>query len=108
MAAPGGAAPDDTPAVPAQTLAGLFGRPYASWNVYPTWELEEAWRNALAAQHHDNHECEGLCGFVGHRQFWNSIAGAMEVVDRTSWLLSRRAGLRSAAGCCCRRSAATN
>jgi alpha-mannosidase len=81
----------------AAATASLFGRPYASWDVYPTWELEEAWRECLAAQHHDNHECEGLCGFVGHRQFWNSIAGAMEVVDRTSWLLSRRAGLRSAA-----------
>ncbi|MEQ1823515.1 MAG: glycosyl hydrolase-related protein [Fimbriimonadaceae bacterium] len=43
---------------------GLFGRPYADWDVYPVWETEEAWRNLLAAQHHDNHECEGLCGHV--------------------------------------------
>ena len=46
-------------------LLGLFGRPYAQWDVYPTWELEEAWRDLLAAQHHDNDECEGLCGHVG-------------------------------------------
>jgi|GEM_PF-427896 len=44
---------------------GLFGRPYAQWDVYPTWELEEAWRELLAAQHHDNDECEGLCGHGG-------------------------------------------
>lgn len=47
-------------------LASLFGRPYASWDVYPTWELDEAWRELLAAQHHDIHECEGLCGAIGH------------------------------------------
>jgi len=46
-------------------IAGLFGRPYAQWDVYPTWELEEAWRELLSAQHHDNDECEGLCGHVG-------------------------------------------
>ena len=43
-------------------ILGLFGRPYDPWDVYPTWELEELWRNLLAFQHHDNHECEGLCG----------------------------------------------
>jgi len=46
-------------------IASLFGRPYAQWDVYPTWELEEAWRELLQAQHHDNCECEGLCGRVG-------------------------------------------
>ncbi|MCC6908482.1 MAG: hypothetical protein IT430_11110 [Phycisphaerales bacterium] len=45
--------------------ASLLGRPYAQWDVYPTWELDEAWRELLAAQHHDNHECEGLCGSIG-------------------------------------------
>jgi alpha-mannosidase len=52
----------------AETLSamnGLLGRPYAQWDVYPTWELEEAWRELLSAQHHDNDECEGLCGHVG-------------------------------------------
>lgn len=52
----------------AESLAAtmsLFGRPYAQWDVYPTWELEEAWREILQAQHHDNDECEGLCGRVG-------------------------------------------
>ncbi|HWA82760.1 MAG TPA: transposase, partial [Fimbriimonadaceae bacterium] len=33
-------------------VAGLLGRPYAQWDVYPTWELEEAWRELLSAQHH--------------------------------------------------------
>lgn len=46
-------------------IAGLLGRPYAQWDVYPTWELEESWRELLQAQHHDNCECEGLCGRVG-------------------------------------------
>lgn len=46
--------------------AGLAGRPYAQWGKYPSWELEEAWRELLAFQHHDNDECEGLCGHVGY------------------------------------------
>jgi alpha-mannosidase len=53
----------------ASAILGLFGRPYEPWDVYPTWELEECWRNLLAAQHHDNHECEGLCGHVAEVQF---------------------------------------
>lgn len=53
----------------ASAILGLFGRPYEPWDVYPTWELEECWRNLLAAQHHDNHECEGLCGHVAQAQF---------------------------------------
>jgi len=52
-----------------QAILGLFGRPYENWDVYPTWEMEEGWRNLLAAQHHDNHECEGLCGHVAWPQF---------------------------------------
>lgn len=46
------------------TVLGLFGRPYPRWDVYPVWELEEAWRHLLIAQHHDNDECEALCGHV--------------------------------------------
>lgn len=56
----------------AETLAtalGTFGRPYGQWDVYPTWELEEAWRELLQAQHHDNDECEGLCGHVGKTSY---------------------------------------
>lgn len=53
----------------AAAILSLFGRPYKPWDVYPTWELEEAWRHLLAAQHHDNHECEGLCGHVAEAQF---------------------------------------
>jgi alpha-mannosidase len=52
-----------------QAILGLFGRPYDNWDVYPTWELEESWRNLLTAQHHDNHECEGLCGHVAEPQY---------------------------------------
>lgn len=50
-------------------VLGLLGRPYDNWDVYPVWELEEGWRNLLAAQHHDNHECEGLCGHVAQPQY---------------------------------------
>ncbi|MBS1704986.1 MAG: hypothetical protein JST40_03870 [Armatimonadetes bacterium] len=48
--------------------ASLMGRPYPRWDVYPSWELEEAWRQLLASQHHDNDECEGLCGDIGQTQ----------------------------------------
>lgn len=53
----------------AGAILGLFGRPYDPWDVYKTWEYEECWRTLLAAQHHDNHECEGLCGHVASAQF---------------------------------------
>lgn len=72
------------------TLAALLGRPYASWDVYPTWELDEAWRELLAAQHHDNHECEGLCGFVGYAGMGRGGNLAGEVVERTTRHLLRR------------------
>jgi alpha-mannosidase len=52
----------------AAAILSLFGRPYQPWDVYPTWEIEESWRNLLAAQHHDNHECQGLCGHVAEAQ----------------------------------------
>jgi len=71
-------------------LAGLFGRPYASWDVYPTWELEEAWRDLFVAQHHDNHECEALCGFVGERSFERSLGLSESVFSRTLKHLARR------------------
>jgi alpha-mannosidase len=77
------------------TVASVMGRPYASWDVYPTWELDEAWRETLAAQHHDNHECEGLCGFVGHASFARADRLAMEAWGRAAWLLARRAGAKS-------------
>ncbi|MCC7390245.1 MAG: hypothetical protein IT431_15935 [Phycisphaerales bacterium] len=71
-------------------LLGLFGRPYAGWDVYPAWELDEAWRELLAAQHHDNHECEGLCGSVGHRSFERAIGLAEDVDERAIGLLAER------------------
>ena len=70
--------------------AGLFGRPYASWDVSPTWELDEAWRELLAAQHHDNHECEGLCGFVGYHQLDKAESLAMQVLMRTQQHIAAR------------------
>jgi alpha-mannosidase len=72
-------------------VAGLFGRPYASWDVYPTWELDEAWRELLAAQHHDNHECEGLCGFVADAQMNKASQHAIEALERTRAHLQQRA-----------------
>src|SRR6185503_6799055 len=60
---------------------GLFGRPYPGWDVYPAWELEEAWRELLAAQHHDNDECEGLCGHVGKRSYERSRGLSQDVLE---------------------------
>lgn len=71
-------------------LAGLFGRPYPTSGVYPTWELEEAWRELLTAQHHAVHESEGQCGAVGERLFERSVALASEVFARTLEHLGRR------------------
>jgi alpha-mannosidase len=71
-------------------VAGLFGRPYASWDIYPTWEVDEAWRELLSAQHHDNHECEGLCGFVGYHSMDRARSLACEVSQRTRAHLEQR------------------
>lgn len=72
-------------------VGGLFGRPYSHWDVYPTWELEEAWRELLSAQHHDNDECEGLCGFIGKLSYERSQGLSEGVIERTLRLLGRRA-----------------
>ena len=64
------------------SLAGMFGRPYPSWDIYPHWELEEAWKDLCTAQHHDVHECEGLCGAIGERYFEKSLGLAGEVFAR--------------------------
>lgn len=76
----------------AAAVLSLFGRPYEPWDVYPTWELEEGWRQLLAAQHHDNHECEGLCGHVAEAQF----AMVETLMDQSSSIerLRRRVGGR--------------
>lgn len=74
----------------AAALLGLCGRPYASWDVYPAWELDEAWRELLQAQHHDNHECEGLCGAIGDRSFERAQSLAEEVLDRCTGALAAR------------------
>jgi alpha-mannosidase len=72
---------------------GLFGRPYAQWDVYPVWELEEAWRELLTGQHHDNDECERLCGYVGEFSYERSLALSEHVLSRTMKMLAQRAGL---------------
>ncbi len=59
----------------------LFGRPYCHWDVYPVWELEEGWRKLLMAQHHDNDECEGLCGHVGEVHYDTARDHAGAVLD---------------------------
>lgn len=71
-------------------LASMFGRPYASGGVYPTWELDEAWRELCVGQHHIVHEREGACGAVGERAFERAIATSSEVFQRTLEHLGRR------------------
>lgn len=72
-------------------VSGLFGRPYPHWDVYPAWELEEGWRELLSAQHHDNDECEGLCGFIGKLSYERSQGLSGGVIERTLRLLGKRA-----------------
>lgn len=71
-------------------IAALFGRPYPHWDAYPLWELEEAWRETLSAQHHDNDECEGLCGHVGRYSYERSLSLSSHVVERSLALLASR------------------
>jgi len=72
------------------TVVGCLGRPYPRWDVYPTWELEEAWRELLMAQHHDNDECEGLCGHVGKLSYERSLGLSREVLAVTGRSLAAR------------------
>jgi alpha-mannosidase len=65
------------------TLAGFFGRPYPSWDLYPTWEIDEAWREAMIGQHHDNDECEGLMGHIGANAYRKSIELSQHITART-------------------------
>jgi alpha-mannosidase len=69
----------------AETMAlvsGMLGRPYAQWDVYPEWELRQAWRDLLLAQHHDVDECEGLCGDVGKVYYRDSLELSRLVLER--------------------------
>ncbi len=77
----------------AETLAsmmGAFGRPYPQWDVYPTWELEEGWRELLTGQHHDNEECERLCGYVGEYSYDRSFSLSNHVLTNNLELLAKR------------------
>lgn len=69
----------------AETIAlvsGMLGRPYAQWDVYPEWELRQAWRNLLLAEHHDVDECEGLCGDTGKLYYRDSLDLSRMVLER--------------------------
>lgn len=72
---------------------GLFGRPYAQWDVYPTWEIEEGWRQTMIGQHHDNDECEGLCGYVGAVGYETALSHAANVQDRGFEALAKRVAI---------------
>jgi alpha-mannosidase len=72
------------------SISAFFGRPYPHWDVYPLWELEEAWRETLSAQHHDNDECEGLCGHVGKYSYERSLSISQHVINRSLALLASR------------------
>jgi alpha-mannosidase len=74
------------------TLTSRFGRPYPRWDVYPSWELAEAWRELLIAQHHDNDECEGLCGHVGALAYERSLGLSANVTATTGAALAARTG----------------
>jgi len=63
-------------------VSGMLGRPYAQWDVYPEWELRQAWRDLLLAQHHDVDECEGLCGDVGKVYYRDSLELSRLVLER--------------------------
>jgi len=62
-------------------VAGMLGRPYAQWDVYPSWDLEEAWRDLLIGEGHDIDECEALCGTVGKSYMRQANALAQPVLD---------------------------
>ncbi len=63
-------------------VSGMLGRPYAQWDVYPEWEIRQAWRNLLLAQHHDVDECEGLCGDTGKLYYHDSLELSRMVLER--------------------------
>ena len=77
----------------AETLhaaCGHLGRPYPSWDVWPSWEFEQSWRDLLTGQHHDNHECEGLCGEHGRDLLEASCRRARRLEHRARALLESR------------------
>lgn len=74
----------------ASATLGLFGRPYPRWDVYPVWELEEGWRELLQAQHHDNDECEGLCGHVGMFSYERSLSLSRHAGEDALKMIARR------------------
>ncbi|GIV20404.1 MAG: hypothetical protein KatS3mg023_2155 [Armatimonadota bacterium] len=63
-------------------VSGMLGRPYAQWDVYPEWEIRQAWRHLLLAQHHDVDECEGLCGDTGKLYYRDSLELSRMVLER--------------------------
>ncbi len=73
-------------------VSGMLGRPYAQWDVYPEWELRQAWRNLLVSQHHDVDECEGLCGDTGKLYYRDSLELSGMVLERNLRHIARRVG----------------
>ncbi|MER3473764.1 MAG: hypothetical protein C4335_06960 [Armatimonadota bacterium] len=73
-------------------VSGMLGRPYAQWDVYPEWELRQAWRDLLLAQHHDVDECKGLCGDTGKLYYRNSLELSRMVLERNLRHIARRVG----------------
>ncbi len=77
----------------AALVAGMLGRPYAQWDVYPAWDLEEAWRDLMIGEGHDVDECEALCGTVGKSFMRQAKALAQPVLDNNLRHLARHIAL---------------
>ena len=71
-------------------MAAALGRPYPHWSAHPTWELDTAWDELLSFQHHDNDECEGLCGHIGRAGLSRGRMLADHVNQRTVDHLAQR------------------
>ncbi|MEZ4500911.1 MAG: hypothetical protein R2839_12755 [Thermomicrobiales bacterium] len=74
------------------TLTGFLGRPYPQWDVYPVWELDEAWRELMIAQHHDTDECEGLMGTISMQFYEKSLRMANHISARALQRISKPFG----------------
>ncbi|MBZ5561030.1 MAG: hypothetical protein LAP13_01270 [Acidobacteriia bacterium] len=74
-------------------VGGMLGRPYAQWDVYPSWDLEEAWRDLLIGEGHDVDECEALCGSVGESYMHQAQVLAQRVLDNNLHHIARHIAL---------------
>jgi alpha-mannosidase len=76
--------------------AGTLGRPYAQWDVYPSWDLEEAWRDLMIGEGHDVDECEALCGTVGKSYMRQAETLAKNVLENNLRHMARHVSFPSA------------